>query len=73
MMATKKNLVNVKLQVQVEDDSTGRTKLKNLSFSKIKLSVTDEELLTAGNAIAELQTRNLSNVRSIVTGDLMSE
>ena len=73
MMATKKNLVNVKLQVQVEDDSTGSTKLKNLSFSKIKLSVTDEELLTAGNAIAELQTRNLSNVRSIVTGDLMSE
>ena len=72
-MATKKNLVNVKLQVQVEDDSTGSTKLKNLSFSKIKLSVTDEDLLTAGNAIAELQTRNLSNVRSIVTGDLMSE
>ncbi len=72
-MATKKNLVDLKLQVQVEDDSSGSTKLKNLSYTKIKLNATDEELLTAGNAIAELQTRNLSNVRSIVTGDLMSE
>ncbi len=72
-MATKKNLVDLKLQVQVEDDSSGTTKLKNLSYTKIKLTASDEELLTAANAIAELQTRNLSNVRSMVTGDLMSD
>ncbi len=72
-MATKKNLVDLKLQVQVEDESSGTLKTKNLSYTKIKLTASDEELLTAGNAIAELQTRNLSNVRSVVTGDLISD
>ncbi len=72
-MATKKNLVDVKLQVRVEDTSSGTMKVKNLSFSKIKMTATDEELLTAATAISELQTRALTGIRSVVTGDLMEE
>ncbi len=72
-MSTSKKISEVKLLVRVEDDSSGTTKVKNLSYSKIKLAATDEELLAAGNAIAELQTRTLSTVRSVVTGDLMEE
>ena len=48
-------------------------KIKNLNFNKVKFSVTDEELLTAGKAIADLQTRALSGVRSVVSGDLMED
>ncbi len=72
-MATKKNLVDVKLQVRVEDTSSGTMKVKNLSFSKIKMTATDDELLTAATAISELQTRALTGIRSVVTGDLMEE
>lgn len=72
-MATIKKLSDVKLQVRVEDDSSGSTKVKNLSFSKIKMTATDEELLAAGTAIADLQSRPLTGVRSVVTGDLMEE
>ncbi len=72
-MSARKSLIYVKLQVRVEDESSGTTKYKNLSLSKIKLTVTDAELLEAGTAIAELQTRNLSSIRSVVTGDLVEE
>ncbi len=72
-MATKKNVVDVKLQLRVEDESSGSMKIKNLNFNKVKFSVTDEELLTAGKAIADLQTRALSGVRSVVSGDLMED
>ncbi len=72
-MATKKNLVDVKLQVRVEDESSGSVKIKNVNLSKVKFSATDEELLTAGKAIADLQTRALEGIRSVVSGDLLEE
>ncbi len=72
-MTAKKKLIDVKLQVRVEDESSGTSKIKNMSFSKIKLAATDEELLAAGTAISELQTRTLNGIRSVVTGDLGEE
>ncbi len=72
-MAAKKSTVDVKLQVRVVEESDNTSTTKNLNFSKVKFTATDEELLTAGNAIADLQTRPLSGIRSIVTGDLMEE
>ncbi len=72
-MAAKKTVIDMKLQVRVEDESSGTLKYKNVSFSKVNFAATDEQLLAAGNAIAELQTRNLSGVRTVVTGDLAEE
>lgn len=72
-MAVKNNIIGIKLQVCVDDESSGTTKSSKLSFSKVKLDATDEQLLAAGNAIAELQTQSLSGVRTVVTSDLMEE
>ncbi len=72
-MATKKHVIDVKLQVRVEDDSSGSTKIKNVNLTKVKFTATDEELLAAGTAVAELQTRALSGVRTVVSGDLMED
>lgn len=63
-MAVTRTTTDVKLLVEVETDETknGKAVTKNLSFSKIKLDATDAELLTAGTAIAALQTHSLSAV-----------
>ena len=53
-MATTSKTIDMKLQVRVEDASSGTSKVKNLSFSKIKVSATTDELYAAGNAIASL-------------------
>ena len=57
--------IDMKLQVRVEDVSSGTSKVKNLSFSKIKVSATADELYAAGNAIASLQSRPLSGLRTL--------
>lgn len=69
-MATTSKTIDMKLQVRVEDASSGTSKVKNLNFSKIKVSATADELYTAGNAIASLQSRPLSSLRTVATSDL---
>ena len=61
-MAIQNKLVDIKLQIRVEDTSTGETKVKNLNFTRIKCA--------AANAIAALQSRPLSGIRTVATGDL---
>ena len=39
-MATTSKTIDMKLQVRVEDASSGTSKVKNLNFSKIKVSAT---------------------------------
>ena len=61
-MAIQNKLVDMKLQIRVEDTSTGEMKVKNLNFTRIKCA--------AANAIAALQSRPLSGIRTVATGDL---
>lgn len=71
-MAAEKAINDVKLQIRVENGttSTGAKALKNLNFTKIKLTSTDDELLTAGQAIAGLTDYTLSGIRLVDTYDL---
>ncbi len=69
-MAIQNKLVDMKLQIRVEDTSTGETKVKNLNFTRIKCAATNDELYAAANAIAALQSRPLSGIRTVATGDL---
>lgn len=64
-MAIQNKLVDMKLQIRVEDTSTGETKVKNLNFTRIKCAATNDELYAAANAIAAL-----SGIRTVATGDL---
>lgn len=43
-MAIQNTLVDIKLQIRVEDTSTGETKVKNLNFTRIKCAATSDEL-----------------------------
>lgn len=63
-MATNRTTTDLKFLVEVETDETknGKPVTKNLSFSKIKLDATDDQLMAAGQAIAGLQTHTLSGV-----------
>lgn len=63
-MAVKRTTKDLKLLVEVETDEmkNGKAVTKKLSFSKIRLDATDEELLAAGKAVGNLQTRTLSGV-----------
>ena len=49
-MAIQNKLVDIKLQIRVEDTSTGETKVKNLNFTRIKCAATNDELYAAANA-----------------------
>lgn len=46
-MAIQNKLVDLKLQIRVEDTSTGETKVKNLNFTRIKCAATNDELYAA--------------------------
>ncbi len=71
-MAAEKSINDVKLQIQVENgiDSAGNKAVKNLNFNQIKLTSTDEELLTAGKAIVGLSDYTLSGIRLVNTYEL---
>ncbi len=71
-MAAEKAINDVKLQIRVENgtSSTGAKAIKNLNFTKIKLTSTDDELLNAGQAIAGLTDYALSGIRLVNTYDL---
>ncbi|HBK26980.1 MAG TPA: hypothetical protein DDY92_00125 [Dialister sp.] len=75
-MAATKDIYDVKLQVRVENGSTssGANAFKNINFSQIKLTATGDELLAAGQAISNLQSNALSEIRvidsyTLTTGD----
>ena len=75
-MAATKDIYDVKLQVRVENGSTssGANAFKNINFSQIKLTATGDELLVAGQAISNLQSNALSEIRvidsyTLTTGD----
>ena len=71
-MAAKKSLLDIKLQVVVENGTTasGTKAKKNLSFSQVKLTATDDELLAAGKAIAGLLDAGLSGLKLVNSFDL---
>ena len=71
-MSISKSMKNLKLQVRLEDGSTasGSTKYKNLNLTKIKLTATDDQLYAAGQALSELQTLPLSDIRTVSTQEL---
>lgn len=59
-MAVSKSVEKTKLLVRVENEDGS---MKNLTFSNIKESAGDEEMLAAGQAIAGLQKKALESVR----------
>lgn len=59
-MAVKRTDNKVKLVICVESD---HGKMKNLTFNRIKAGADDEALLTAGEAIGELQNRTVESIR----------
>lgn len=71
-MSISKAMKNLKLQVRLEDGNTtsGSTKYKNLNLTKIKLTATDDQLYAAGQALSELQTLPLSDIRTVSTHEL---
>ena len=66
-MAIEKSRYDTKLVIRVEDGTTssGAAAIKNLNYSQVKVNATDEELYTAGKAIAELQSKPLSGIRLV--------
>ena len=56
-MAIQNKLVDMKLQIRVEDTSTGETKVKNLNFTRIKCAATNDELYAAANEIGRASCR----------------
>ena len=71
-MAAQKIITDLKLQVRVENGSTtsGAVTIKNINLNQIKLQATADELLAAGQGLANLQSSNLSGIRIIDTYDL---
>jgi len=74
-MTVTKTLTDVKLQLQLETETTknGKAVLKNLSLNKLNPSATKEQLFTAAEALAGLQTLALSGIRTIDTSELSSD
>ena len=75
LMAASKEIYDTKLLVVVETGETknGKAVTKNLSFSKIRVDATGEQLLAAGAGIASLQSHALSTLRVNELYDLKEE
>lgn len=71
-MAAQKIITDIKLQVRVENGTTttGATTLKNINLNQIKLEATADQLLLAGQGLANLQASTLSTIRVIDTYEL---
>jgi hypothetical protein len=71
-MAINKNRTDSKIVVRVENgtSASGAKNIKNLNYSSIRLDATDEQLLAAGKAISELQSKVLSAIRVVETYDM---
>lgn len=71
-MAVNKNRTDSKIVVRVENgtSASGAKNIKNLNYSSIRLDATDDQLLAAGKAISELQSKVLSAIRVVETYDM---
>lgn len=71
-MAAQKIITDLKLQVRVENgnSASGAVTIKSINLNQIKLEATADELLLAGQGLANLQANNLSGIRIIDTYDL---
>lgn len=75
-MATERTTLTRKLLVNVTSTETkgGITSEadKSLTFSRIKVTATDDQLLAAGNAIAALQVNGLNSISVTESSKLSS-
>lgn len=71
-MATTKSKTDSKMLIRVENDTTtsGAKAVKNLSYSQLHVDATDDQLMAAGKAIADLQTKPLAGIRVVETYDM---
>ena len=68
-MAIQNKLVDMKLLIRMEDTST-RDEGEESELHTHQCAATNDELYAAANAIAALQSRPLSGIRTVATGDL---
>ena len=61
------SLIKKSLQISLETDEGKTTRM---SFSKLNLAATADQLLTAANAIGELQTLTVKEYRVVDTSTL---
>lgn len=74
-MAVKNTPYDLVLQVRLDNGttSTGKSAVKNVNFSNVKLTATDQQLYDAGTAAASLLSRSLLGIHKIDTRDLAAE
>jgi hypothetical protein len=66
-MSATLNLIKKSLQISLETDEGKTTRM---SFSKINLAATADQLLTAANALGALQTLTVKEYRVVDTSTL---
>lgn len=71
-MAAAKNKIDNKMLIRVENGTTssGAKAIKSLSYTQLRVDSTDDELMAAGKAIADLQTKPLTGIRVVETYDM---
>ena len=69
------SMIDNQLQVRFENGvpSTGQAAVKTISFSNVKLTASDEEMMDAGLAYTALTAETLSGVRMTDVYDLNQE
>ncbi len=74
-MAVKATMNDLVLQVRLEngESSTGKTTIKKVNFTNVKLNATDQQLFDMGSAVAGLLEAPLSGLRKVTTDDLTDE
>ncbi len=72
---TTKSMIDKKLNIRFENGTTasGKTAIKTINISNVKLAAADEDMLEAGNAYASLTSLTLDGVRMTDVYDLTSE
>ena len=75
IMTTTKSMIDKKLQVRFENGvtSTGKAAVKTISFSNVKLTASDDDMMNAGLAYTALTDETLSGVRMTDVYDLNQE
>ena len=72
---TTKSMIDKKLNIRFENGTTasGKTAIKTINISNVKLAATDADMLEAGNAYASLTSLTLDGVRMTDVYDLTNE
>ena len=72
---TTKSMIDKKLNIRFENGTTasGKTAIKTINISNVKLAAADEDMQEAGNAYASLTSLTLDCVRMTDVYDLTSE